>query len=230
MMDLATLDDITNRRKKALQYKSYAKTLLQIATFSGALTFSAVYITGSQSSSAGITVLLYASSILIGSVLGCAALLAFIDLDVSLWVVKLVAFILGLLIFGAFYLLLVAIKLLTGISGPLICGSVIYGAFLIPYGIFTVLDLMGYALNEFPRLHVRTAFEEESKQVIRGEDAKVENPRATRAHVLVAGVQQAGNENVAAAPEAVERWERKRAQYNEFALGQSTNGAMCAVM
>ncbi|KAH8648065.1 hypothetical protein BGZ60DRAFT_423544 [Tricladium varicosporioides] len=228
-MDLATLDNLTRRRKKALQYKSYAKTLLQIATFSGALTFSAVYITGPQSSQGGITVLLYASSILIGSVLGCAALLAFIDLDVSLWVIKLVALMLGLLIFSAFYLLLIAIKLLTGINGPLICGSVIYGVFLIPYGIFTMLDLMGYALNDLPKLPSRIAFEEESKQIMQVEDRRMEGVPEPRTHILASAVQQAGNENADAMPEAVEHWER-RARYKEFVLGQSTNGAMCAVM
>lgn len=76
------------RRSKAQQLETFANSLLVAATFAGTVTLTVVLAPRGVDPVPGIPELAYASSIFLGSIMGCIFLVASIELDVSLGVIK----------------------------------------------------------------------------------------------------------------------------------------------
>jgi len=127
-------------RERVESYLPVANAMLAAATFAGTVTLTVVLTPGSGTHVPGLTVLAYASSIFIGSIMGCVFMIASIKLNVPFPVVRMEATVVGLILFSAFYLLLLASSLFLNYRGPFILGSVIYLGFAVLLGILSLVD------------------------------------------------------------------------------------------
>jgi len=121
-------------------YLPVANAMLAIATFAGTITLTIVLTPGNGNHTPGLTLLAYSSSMFIGSIMGCVFMIASIKLNVPFRFVLMEATIVGLILFSAFYLLLLASSLFSNHRGPFILGSVIYLGFGILLGMLSLLD------------------------------------------------------------------------------------------
>jgi len=132
----------SDKKKRAAieSYRSFANAMLATATFAGTITLTVILTPGNGTDVPGITVLAYSSSIFIGTIMGCICMISSIELNMSFAFVRAEATILGLLLFSAFYLLLLSSSLFLNYRGPFILGSIIYLGFGLLLGMLSLLD------------------------------------------------------------------------------------------
>jgi hypothetical protein len=117
------------RRDVLESYRPFAQAMLATSTFAGTITLTVLLTHGNNTHVRGLTVLAYSSSIFIGSIMGCICMISSIELNMSPVFVLMEATILGLILFSAFYLLLLTSSLFLGYRGPFILGSILYLGF-----------------------------------------------------------------------------------------------------
>jgi hypothetical protein len=125
-------------RRQIQTYRSFANTMLTIAVFAGTITLTVVLTPGNGPHVPGLAVLAYSSSIFIGSIMGCIFIIISIELNAGVVLVRTEAIIVGVMVFSAFFLLLLASSLFLNYRGPFILGSVLYLGFSVLIGLFTL--------------------------------------------------------------------------------------------
>jgi len=121
-------------------YRPFADAMLVTATFAGTITLTVVLTPGNGTHTPGLTILAYSSSIFIGGIMGCICMISSIELNKDFDFVRMEATILGLMLFTAFYLLLLASTLFLNHRGPFILGSILYIGFGVLLGIISLPD------------------------------------------------------------------------------------------
>ena len=133
---------LLDKKKRAAveSYRPFANAMLATATFAGTITLTVLLTPGNSTHVPGLTVIAYSSSIFIGSIMGCICMISSIELHMSFRFVRMIATILGLMLFSAFYLLLLASSHLLNYQGPFILGSILYLGFGVLLGILSLPD------------------------------------------------------------------------------------------
>lgn len=109
------------------RYRNPVNGMLLAATFAGTVTLGIILTPRDTSTSIpGIAELAYASSLFLGSVMGCILIIASIELGMERWTVGIEMCVVGATLYVAFYLLLLASSLLLSYRGPFILGSIFY--------------------------------------------------------------------------------------------------------
>jgi hypothetical protein len=153
------LNESSGERAAIESYRPFANAMLVTATFAGTITLSVVLAPGNGTHVPGVTILAYSSSIFIGTIMGCIFLISSIELNVSFALIRMEATIVGLLLFSAFYLLLLASSLFLNYRGPFILGSILYLGYGVLIGLFSLLDWLkapGWILRTLTRGRVGT--------------------------------------------------------------------------
>lgn len=114
--------------------------MLATATFAGTITLTVVLTPGNGPNVPGLAALAYSSSIFIGCIMGCIFMIISIELNVPLNLMRIEATVVGLMLFSAFFLLLLASSLFLDYRGPFILGSVLYLGFAVLIGLFSWLS------------------------------------------------------------------------------------------
>lgn len=121
-------------------YRDTANAMLATATFAGAITLSIVLTPGNTPTTIpGVEELAYASSLFLGSIMGCILIIASIGLGIPRPIIRIEVWVVGTIIFVAFYLLLHASSYFLTYRGPFILGSIIYlgcGFLILVFSIF----------------------------------------------------------------------------------------------
>ncbi|CAH0017228.1 unnamed protein product [Clonostachys rhizophaga] len=116
-------------RAAAESYRPFANAMLATATFAGTITLTVILTPGNSPDIPGLGVLTYASSIFIGCIMACICLITSIEVNVPFAWLRLEATIVGLLLFSAFFLLLLASTLLRDNQGAFTLGCILYFTF-----------------------------------------------------------------------------------------------------
>jgi hypothetical protein len=74
------------------------------------------------------------------TIMGCLFMIVSIELNVSLTLMRIEAMVVGLTLFSAFFLLLLASSMFLNYRGPFILGSVLYLGFAVLIGLFSWLS------------------------------------------------------------------------------------------
>ena len=138
--EILSKEELAVLRSKVGTYRSLANSMLAIATFAGTITLTVILAPGNGTDVPGLTVLAYSSSIFIGSIMGCIFMIVSIELNVPLNVMRVEAVVVGLTLFSAFFLLLLASSLFLNYRGPFILGSILYLGFSVLIGLFSWLS------------------------------------------------------------------------------------------
>jgi hypothetical protein len=136
----AAPEELSNKEKRAESYRPFANAMLATSTFAGTITLTFVLTPGNGTHVPGLTVLAYSSSIFIGGIMGCICMISSIELNMPFAFVRMEATILGLMLFSAFYLLLLASSLFLNHRGPFILGSILYLGFGVLLGMLSLAD------------------------------------------------------------------------------------------
>jgi hypothetical protein len=139
----ATHNRVSERRHVVADtgsYRPYANAMLATATFAGTITLTVILTPGDGTRVPGLNLPSYSSSIFIGSIMGCICLISSIELNIPFRFMRALATILGLMLFSAFYLLLLAVSLFLNYRGPFILGSILYLGFGVLLGVLSLAD------------------------------------------------------------------------------------------
>jgi hypothetical protein len=108
-------------------YLHPAEAMLAAATFAGSITFTVLLAPRDGAGPIpGINELAYASSLFLGSMMGCILIIASIELEKPINLIQVEAVVVGITLFVAFYLMLLASSLFLQYRGPFIVGSILY--------------------------------------------------------------------------------------------------------
>jgi hypothetical protein len=164
-------DEYEKNRADVESYRPFANAMLAISTFAGTITLTVLLTPGNGTHVPGLTLLAYSSSIFIGSIMGCICMISSIALNMPFGFVRMEATILGLMLFSAFYLLLLTSSLFLNHQGPFILGSILYLGFGVLLGILSLLDCLELpgvkqVFRDLERL--RQALRGQGKRALRG--------------------------------------------------------------
>ena len=140
---------------KCESYRTPATQMLVAATFAGTISLSVILAPGSgDSSTPGISVLAYASALFIGSIMGCILIIVSLEVpELNVWVTRITAGIVGVTLFAAFELLLLASSLFLHYRGPFIVGSILFVGFGVSVIVIIATSHI-QARRQMPKTHI----------------------------------------------------------------------------